>query len=210
MKKKHNNIKILFIVGCIILVILLAYEIMHIYALFHSEVSGNLQFRNGKWNIIINGTEISKGIETSFVIDSIETENNEHVKENKLAPGLSGSFEISIVPQDTDVSIKYDVTLNQEQLGNNINIKSIQETDEGNTLVKTGENTYTGVIPLQKVKQGTTNNLKMEVEWQNIEEYDANDSTLGSQYNSKLQIPITVKVVQYLGEEIVPYVESGE
>ena len=46
----------------------------------------------------------ASGVETEFVIDQIETTQDVHVKPGKLAPGLSGSFEIVINPENTDVS----------------------------------------------------------------------------------------------------------
>ena len=45
----------------------------------------------------------------------------------KIAPGFSGSFKIQIDPQNTDVSVKYDISLDKENLANkNIVIKSIE------------------------------------------------------------------------------------
>lgn len=208
---KIKNIKKLLILICMCIILILIYEVIHIYAVFYSEVSGNVQFKKGAWNIIINGTEISKGVETNFVIDKITTQDNEHVKPKKLAPGLSGSFEIVINPQNTDVSVRYDILLKQEGLTNsNLKIKSIQEIQEGNTLIQTGENTYTGIISLEKVKQGVTNKIKMEVEWNDDGLHDKEDTNLASEYNMKLQIPVTVKATQYLGETITQYVKEPE
>lgn len=207
--KKHSNIGKILVVICLVVVCLIIYEIIHIYALFHSEVSGEVRMTNGVWNIVVNGTQISSGVEKNFVIDTISTEENEHVKPGNLAPGLSGSFEIAIKPQNTDVSVLYEITLNQDELTNeNIKIKSIEETQDNNTLIRTAENTYTGIIPLEKIKNGVFNKIKMEVEWQNDDIYDEEDTTLGKNNNSKLQIPIKVKAIQYLGEEINPYVEN--
>lgn len=207
---KIKNIKKLLILICMCIILILIYEVIHIYAVFYSEVSGNVQFKKGAWNIIINGTEISKGVETNFVIDKITTQNNEHVKPERLAPGLSGGFEIVINPKNTDVSVRYDIILKQDGLTNsNLKIKSIKEIQEGNTLIKTGENTYTGVISLEKIKQGMTNKIKMEVEWNDDGLHDKEDTALGSIYNMKLQIPVTVKATQYLGEKITEYVEEN-
>ena len=117
MKMNKNIKKILFLlIMCIF--ILLIYKIINIYAVFHSEMNGNVNLEKGKWNIIINGEDITTGVETEFVIDKIETTENNYVKPERLAPGLSGKFEIVINPQDTNVSVRYDIILNQEELGN--------------------------------------------------------------------------------------------
>lgn len=204
-----QNKKKFLVLICAIIFIILIYEIIHIYAVFHSEVEANVQFKNGTWNIIVNGTQISKGVDATFVIDKISTTQNNHVENNKLAPGLSGKFSITINPENTDVSIIYDITLNEEKLADsNLKIKTIKETQVGNTLIQTGENTYTGVILLQDIEKGTTNTIEMEVQWIDDGSNDENDTKLGSKYNSKLNIPVTVHVSQYLGETITPWSQN--
>ena len=204
---KNKNIKkLLWLFMCIIIVVII-YEIIHIYAVFYSEMSGNVQFENGKWNIYVNGTEISTGIQTTFTVDQINVDESSHVKPGNLAPGLSGDFEIAINQTNTDVSVRYDITLNKENMTNeNIQITGIVETEDNNTLTRTGENTYTGIIPLQKVKNGTTNTIQISILW--VDDYlDSNqDASTGTITNPKLHIPITVHVSQYLGETVTPYV----
>lgn len=202
MKKNKILLKSLILLS-IILIAIIVYQIIHIYAVFNSEVSGNIEFEKGKWNIFVNGTEISSGIDKEFVIDKINVDNVANVKEGKLAPGVTGDFEISIKPTNTNVSVRYDISLNQEGLTNkNIKIKSIEETAEGNSLINTAENTYTGIMPLEKIQTGVVNNIKVEIEWKNEEENNEEDTELGVVYNSKLEIPIKVHFSQYLGEEI--------
>lgn len=200
--KNKNLVKILFLlIMCI--VILLIYKIIDIYALFHSEMEGNVEFKNGTWNITINGEDITTGTESEFVIDLIDTTQNDYVKPGKLAPGLSGNFEIAINPQDTNVSVRYDITLNQEGLGgSNLAIKSIEEVKMGYNLIKTGENTYTGVIPLEDITNGVNHKIKLEIEWRDDGTNDESDTQIGKNETHQLKIPITVHAIQYLGEEI--------
>ena len=205
---KQNEKKIIILV-CMCSILILIYEIVHIYAIFYSEVTGNVEMKNGKWVIEINGTEISKGVQKDFVIDQINIDQSEHVKEGKLAPGLSGNFEIQIKPKNTDVSVKYEISLNEENLKNSsLKIKSISETEYNNELIRTEKNTYTAIIPLEKIKQGVTNSIKVEVEWENQEENNEEDTKDGNKYQSVLEIPISVRVSQYLGEEILPYLDT--
>ena len=205
---KQNEKKIIILV-CMCSILILIYEIVHIYAIFYSEVTGNVEMKNGKWVIEINGTEISQGVQKDFVIDQINIDQSEHVKEGKLAPGLSGNFEIQINPKNTDVSVKYEISLNEENLKNSsLKIKSISETEYNNELIRTEKNTYTAIIPLEKIKQGVTNSIKVEVEWENQEENNEQDTKDGSKYQSVLEIPISVRVSQYLGEEILPYLDT--
>ena len=209
-KKKHKKTKKIYLLYiCIILILI--YCIIQIYAVFQSEVSGSVNIKNGVWQIKINNTDISRGTDKQFVVDEIEVQNNEHVKPGNLAPGLSGTFDILIDPTNTDVSIKYDISLNQENLTNkNISIKSIKEANKGAELVRTGENTFTGIITLDEIKKRITNNIEVEVEWKDNEETNKEDIEIGSKSEDyKLDIPIIVHVSQYLGEEIVAYDEQN-
>lgn len=203
-----NKKKLLWLCMCIIIVVII-YEIIHIYAVFYSQMSGSVQFANGKWNIYVNGTEISTGVETTFTVDQINIDESSHVKAGNLAPGLSGDFEIAINPSDTDVSVRYDITLNKEYMTDeNIQITGIVETEENNTLTRTGENTYTGIIPLQRVKNGETNTIQISIQWVDSASNSTQDLNVGAISNPKLHIPITVHVTQYLGEVITPYVPT--
>lgn len=199
---------LIFVMMCVLA--LLIYKIIDIYAVFHSEVEANVELKNGVWNITVNGTQITTGVETQFIVDQITTTENNHVKPGTLAPGLSGNFVLAISPENTNVSVRYDITLNQEELGDsNLKIKSIQEIEKNYQLIKTGENMYTGVMPLEEIQKGILHKIQMEVEWVDDGLNNESDTELGKD-TEPLQIPITVHVIQYLGEEITPITEETE
>lgn len=204
---KSNNLKKFFALLIICILILLIYKIVQIYAVFHSELEANVKLENGTWNIVVNGTQISTGIESQFTIDQISTTQNSHVKPDKLAPGLSGNFEILISPENTNVSIKYEITLNEKEIGDtSLKIKGIEETETGAQLIKTGANTYTGVISLQEIENEKKHKIKVEVEWEDNGTNDDNDTIMGKKH--QFQIPIIFHATQYLGEEILPITEE--
>lgn len=205
---KKNARKGLILV-CLCIILLLIYGAARIYALFHSELEAKVQLENGTWNILVNETDITNGTDVTFVIDNVEAEENEHVKTGNLAPGLSGTFKISVNPKDTNVSMRYDISLDEDKLTNgNIQIKSVEETLEGNELVRVDKNTYSGIITLDKIKAGSTNEITVEIEWLDVEDNNEPDIELGTTWNVECQIPITVHVCQYLGEELDPYTEN--
>ena len=85
----------------------------------------------------------------------------------------------------------------------NLIIKSVQETQVGNTLYKTGENSYTAIIPLSEIQKGnSTNKITVEVEWKDDDVNNEQDVQIASEADSRLEIPITVHISQYLGEQI--------
>lgn len=196
--------KVLFLLILCVFVLLI-YKIVNIYAVFHSEMSANVSLEKGKWNIVINGEEISKGYETEFVIDNIETTENSFVMPEKMAPGLFGKFKIEINPENTNVSVRYDIILDEEGLGDtNLKISSMNEIASGFELINTAENTYTGIILLEEINNGENHVIEMEVEWVDDGSNDENDTNLGREKDNKLQIPIKLRAIQYIGEEIIP------
>lgn len=208
MKKNKNLQKVLFLLMMCVLALLI-YKIINIYAVFHSEVEANVKLENGVWNITVNGTQITTGVETQFVVNQISTTENDHVKPGTLAPGLSGTFEMAINPEDTNVSVRYDITLNEEELGDtNLQIKSIKEVENNYQLMKTGENMYTGILPLQDIQKGIIHKIQMEIEWIDDGLNNEADSELGKDGAQPLQIPITVHVIQYLGEKITTVTDA--
>ena len=87
-EKKHRKFKLIYLLYiCIILVLI--YCIIQVYAVFQSEVSGDVKLVNGVWQIKINNTDISNGTNKEFTVNEINTVENEHVKPGNLAPGLS-------------------------------------------------------------------------------------------------------------------------
>lgn len=84
----------------------------------------------------------------------------------------------------------------------NLKIKSVQEVENGVELIKTEENTYSGIIPLEDINNGIKHKIRMEIMWEDNEENSGNDTEIGK--NHQLQIPIIFHAIQYLGEEIIP------
>ena len=204
-----KNSKKAIILLCLFIVLLIIYGVVRIYALFHSELVANVQLQNGTWNIFVNETDITKGKDIKFEINNVTVQENEHVKPGNIAPGLTGIFKININPKDTNVSVRYDIKLDKEKLTNpNIQIKSIKETLNGNELIKTDSDTYTGIISLQKIEQGTINEITVEVEWIDNEQNNEEDLKLGTTFEAQYQIPITVHVSQYLGEQLNNYIDN--
>lgn len=206
-QKKENKYRMLVLI-CLFIILLLIYGGARIYALFHSELDSKVQLKKGTWNITVNESDITKGKDIKFEINNISVEGNDHVKPGTLAPGLTGNFKIAINPKNTDVSIKYEISLDGEDLKNsNLNIKEVKETLLGNELIRTGENAYTGIILLEEIKAGKNNEITIEIEWIDNEENNEIDIEIGTQ-DSQYKIPLTVHVCQYLGEEINAYTEN--
>lgn len=205
MKKNKNIIIFLFLLSMCVIAILV-YKIISIYAVFHSNVGAKAEFRNGAWNIDVNGKKITTGVQTDFTIDQITVAEDQHTMPGKISPGLSGNFKIVINPKDTNVSIRYDITLNQDELkSSNVKISSVEEKNNGAKLIKTAENEYTGIITLQDIQKNVIHEIEMNVEWLDDEQNNESDTLLGTNKDKRqFEIPVTFHATQYWGEEIIP------
>lgn len=204
--KKNKNIIIFLVLLSMCVIAILVYKIISIYAVFHSNVGAKVEFRNGAWNIDVNGKKITTGVQTDFTIDQITVAEDQHTMPGKISPGLSGNFKIVINPKDTNVSIRYDITLNQDELkSSNVKISSVEEKNNGAKLIKTAENEYTGIITLQDIQKNVIHEIEMNVEWLDDEQNNESDTLLGTNKDKRqFEIPVTFHATQYLGEEIIP------
>ncbi len=108
-----------------------------------------------------------------------------------------------IDPTDTDVSIRYDISFDLSELSDTkIKIDSIEEVNNTNNLIKTGENTYSGIIRLEEIQNKQTNKIVVNFTWDEDETTNEGDTAMGIIPDNKISIPVKVKVTQYLGEEI--------
>lgn len=92
-KNKKNKKKIILLLIAFLIIILLFYTSIKIYALFYSELSGNVKIENGKWNILVNDVDITNGTNISLDIDKINMDENEHIKPGNFAPGFTRKFQ---------------------------------------------------------------------------------------------------------------------
>lgn len=197
------NIKKIFILLTIIMLCFTIYKIVSTYALFETQLQKNVKTDVGKWNIKVNAEDITNTTTHSFTMNTFKISQSPYTKENKIAPGMDGTFEIDIEPQDTQVSIRYDIAIDSTELTNqSIKLNSVMEKNNNNEIIKTAENTYTGVIPLEKINKDYLDAIEISFSWENVEENNEEDTKIGTVYASNLSIPITVTFSQYLGETI--------
>lgn len=203
-----NSKKKIFIILTLFMACVTVYQIANTYALFESQLAGTINTEVGKWNIYINGDDVTNGKTQSFVMDKFNIGGSKYTTEGKIAPGMRGSFEISICPRDTQVSIRYDISIDDTNIEESqIKLVSVVEKTGKNTLIKTGKNIYTAVILLENIKEDYSDDIEVFFTWDNNENNNEQDTKIGTVYNSNISIPITVKATQYLGETIEEYAE---
>lgn len=232
MKKKS---KILIIILILILLFLI---LKSTYSKYISEASGEVTATLGKWIIKVNDTDITMQ-DPNNLKEPIKFEikgedikwtggDTENVRENKLAPGMSGELYIRIAPE-VDTSLKYEFTLDATSLQEtNLEITNIKLANEKifennvtfESLNENGKNQYsfTRKKMLSEIQDSEGNLLSDEnrvdtiiisLEWKEIskdnpqyDEYNKRDTLLGNKAFSEddIKLPVTIKAIQYTGE----------
>ncbi len=196
-----KNKRILIILS-IILVFITIYIIRDTYGLFESKNTMIMDSGVAKWNVLINGTDIKSG--DNFIVDTVNIDSSDNVLGGKIAPGTKGYFDIVINPTDTETSILYSITFDFSQVVGSITIDKIEELTSGN-LIRTGENTYSKIITLEEIENKVINTIRVYIKWNNIEENNEEDSKIGTIKDNFISIPVSVSVIQYLGEPVEEY-----
>lgn len=195
----------------IIMLIFTFYQIATSYAKYIAEATAVVEKQAGAWTIKVNNTDISNSnSETTFNVDNLIFPESAFVAENKLAPGANGYFEIVIDSTGSSVAVRYDVTLVVDNLNIIDSIRFTkacivvdgEEVEEG--IIKTGDNTYSGVISLEDVTNEVQTTLRFYIGWEELEngQGDIADTELGLIKDISTNIPVDVVVTQYLGEPI--------
>ncbi len=178
------------------------------YALFESNRVNTSSIQIAKWQVKINDDNIS-GSSSTFTIDNITWNESQNVKSGKVAPGMDGYFDIEIDPNDTETSVRYDITFDFTNLDSDqFQITEIKEIDE-KTIVRTGEFTYSNIFTLSDIENNETNTIRVYISWINNENNNKKDSDLGKIANNTVLIPVKVDITQHFdGETLVEY--TGE
>jgi hypothetical protein len=190
----------------VILLSITAYELSVSFALFESEKEFAVNSAIGKWEISVNDDMINET--NTFSITNVKVNSDSNVREDYFAPGTNGYFDIVIDPNDTDVSVYYEIVCRTDYITNSqISLTRIQNVGKPD-LINVAPYTYAGVIPLADIKNGDITTIRFYVTWANNDNNNETDSLYGSS-SSNFEIPIEITFRQYLGETISPMSNNG-
>ncbi len=171
-------------------------EISSTFGLFETNNVITVDNNIAKWQIKVNNSLAKDPVH--FTVNNYNINSDSNVKEGLIAPGVGAFFDIDIDPNNTSVSIRYDITFDLTGLENDkIKIVNIEELG-GNTLVN-NNGTYTGIIP---INNSSVHHIRVYIEWENDEENNEIDSMFGVTGEKEINIATNIKFSQYLGETI--------
>ena len=175
------------------------------YSSLSSTTSGDTVAELAKWNILINNTNISSTYNETVSINNIEWESDHAINYN-AAPGSTGVIHLLIDPTDTQVAIRFDLTVIDHTVDETKVLTIESMALNGTELVKTSPNTYTGVFTLEDIAAHQTSEITIEAAWINDEANNETDSKIAQGEIEPDYLGLDFQAIQYHGEEIVPYI----
>ena len=103
-----NHKKLLFLLIGILICILLFF-IVQIYAKYLTSASGNTNIGIAKWDIVVNDLSIKNNTDISNKITPVFP-GNDNIASNIIAPTAEGYFDLNFDFSNADVSFKYEIT----------------------------------------------------------------------------------------------------
>lgn len=171
------------------------------YTAYETLTNGRITPNMAKWNISVDGFKVTSSDVQTIGLSNI-TWNSSNAVNGKALPGSTGTVKITIDPLDTDVAIKYTFEIVDKNVDDTKFLKVTNINDNGNNLIRVGENVYTGIFSLDDIKNKVKKELVLDVEWPLGEDIDPTSEEVNSSVNF---LVINFTVEQYKGEAIVPY-----
>lgn len=171
------------------------------YTAYETLTNGKITPNMAKWNISVDGFKVTSSDVQTIGLSNI-TWNSSNAVNGKALPGSTGTVKAIIDPMDTDVAIKYTFEIIDKSVDDTKFLKVTNINDNGNNLIRVGENVYTGIFSLDDIKKQAKKELTFDVEWPLGEDIDPTSEEVNSSINF---LVINFSVEQYKGEAIVPY-----
>ena len=194
MKDKKN----IFLLIVIISIFALYFLSNETYTAYESEVNNQVVLAVANWKIEIDGQDIARS--TKDISLSNITWESTHTNQATIAPGSKGVVTINIDPTSTEVAIKYNISFSDHTSNPDclLTVTSIYLEEE--KLEKINDNTYSGIITLDQIKNKSVKVLKIHVEWVNDETNNDIDTQIGLNESEANYLNLEFMAEQYLGE----------
>ena len=185
-----NNLKYKVVLLGLFILLITTIVVIDTYALFETDSEADSDFTIGAWSILLNDVDV---VETQTItLNDFNYTNGVHTKSDRFAPGSSGYFDLEIDASGCDVSVEYELDVDDSALNDYPNIFfTITDMDTNQTI---STNPITGTILLSAASR--EKHIRFTLNWTNNSQYDASDTSL---IGETLAFEITATFTQYLG-----------
>ena len=161
------------------------------YGLFETNAVALKNLDIGMWQILVNDVDVITS--NTISLDDFNYSASQHTEDGYFAPGMNLYFDVVIDMTSTDVSVLYELEIDDTDIQDFDNIYfSILDVDSNQIL---NSNSYDGISLLSD--NGRIKTLRIYLNWDNDPDYDESDSSL---INEELDFTISASFMQYLGE----------
>lgn len=183
------------IISIIITVLSLIYLSQASYAKYRRQATGNVTASIASWNIVINNETINnKTSLTSSITPTFDA--NPYVKEDSLAPGSTGYFDITINAEEVDVDFTYTITcaVNENTPLEDITFTSYEINGTSHNFVTAG------VVTGNLLKNSSDTEIRIHFKW-NDDATNTMSNQDDTEYaidedNANTQIDVTIHFTQ--------------
>ena len=185
-----KQVKIRLILVFIIFALITTMVITETFALFETNATSTDELTIGAWKIYVNQNDVN--LNETITLNDFTYTARTHTENGYFAPGSSGTFDIIIDASESDVSVAYDLDIDNSELTDHPNITfGIKNMTTNQEILS---NTYNGTLLLNDANRTVT--IRITLTWNDQLTYDPNDSEL---IGESLSFPIELHFIQYTG-----------
>lgn len=171
--------KKILLLSALFFLVVCFYFMQETYAKYVTTSEGKINAKIARWNIKVNETDIKNN--ASLTQDIIPTfEKSENIAENVIAPTIKGYFDLNIDASAVDVSLTYQILIEENDLISDFIITGYQ-IDNGNLINLTNTNEIINDILLDEVNRVQT--IRIYFEW-----YDETDNKMDDDADTAVTI----------------------
>lgn len=186
----NNAFRYRIIIISIFLLLLVTFAAVETYALFETNGEAESELDIGQWKIIVNSNDLA--LTQNITLNNFTYVNGSHTQNGYFAPGSNAYFEIQIDASRSNVSVEYDLSIDDTPIEDYPNIYfSYLNMNTNDSLVDTD---YSGIIRLSDANRVVR--IRVYITWDNLASYNELD---GSLIGSELSFTIDANFRQYTG-----------
>ena len=174
------------------IVLMISFILQRSYAKYLERMKEKAELRLASWNIKLNNEYIARKKELTKKIKPYFPATT-HTKENIIAPGSIGYYDISIDANDVDKDITYEIDTKPANDSEIKDLRAIRYTIDGITT-----NITNGKIEGTRTHNTGNKVIRIYIEW-----YDGNDNKMNNEddtnlvtRNDKILLSINIKFTQ--------------
>ncbi len=173
------------------------------YTSYESSVDTRVSSDVSGLRLKVNGVDVvgRNLLADSIVLENI-TWNSTHTRDGKISPGSEGTIDLELDPSNSEVAILYEFEFSDHSMNEDYLLNFGEIDVDG--LVQTGEHQYSGIFTIDDIHNSRKKIIHIPFYFDSSVDMEGITMDL-KKYDDLFGIDL--HVLQYRGEELVPYTE---